>query len=421
MNFEVEMSVLGGLMLDNSRMAEIDLVPEDFKGQSHGEIFAAIRDLVADEVNADPVTVSEYLDRTTRRKGWLQQIGAMVNGTPSSANVVHYGRLVKEEAKRRRAVEIADRLTSALDAEGLPAIDNAIRDLMALDTTRKNHECGGKDAAKAALDIIEKAFQNKGKVVGVTTGLRDLDDCIGGLHPSDLIVVGARPAIGKTAFLLNLADNAKAPVGIISSEQGRDQIGLRLIAKNARVSAHHLRLGKIEEEWWGRMSKAVTDIASRQVWINDQPRPTVEQVVRQARKWKFQYGIKALYVDYIQHLQGPDKMSIREQIIHIVRSLKRLARELDIPVIALAQVSREVDKRPDKRPWMSDLMESGAIEAEADIVGLLYRDDAYNEHSEKAGVMEINIAKNRHGPTGIIECAFHAQWMGVADLDRRYA
>lgn len=421
MSLEAEASVLGGLMLDNSRLAEIDILPEDFKGQSHGEIFDAIRTLVADDLNADVVTVGEYLERTTRRKGWLQQIGAMVNGTPSSANVVHYARVVKEEAKRRRALEIADSLQHALDAEGLSAIDNAIRDLMALDTTRKNFECGVKDAAALAIEAIDRAWKNKGQVVGTTTGLKDLDECIGGLHASDLIVIGARPAIGKTAFLLNLADNAGKPVGVISSEQGREQIGLRLIAKRSRVSAHHLRLGRIEDEWWPKMTLAVSGLAARQVWLNDQPRPTVEQVVRQARKWKFQYDIKALYVDYIQHLQGPEKMSIREQVIHIVRSLKRLARELDIAVVALAQVNREVDKRSDKRPWMSDLMESGAIEAEADSVMLLYRDDAYNDHSEDKGVMEINVAKNRHGPTGIIRCAFHAESMTIGDLDRRYA
>lgn len=418
MNLETEQSVLGGLMLDNSRLTELDLVPEDFKGQSHGEIFGAIRSLIADQVTADVVTVGEYLERTTRRKGWMKIIGEMVNGTPSSANVVHYGRLVKEEARRRRALEIAASLSSGIDAKGLPAIDDAIRDLMALETSSKNHECGVKEAATAALEIIDKAFNNKGQVVGVTTGLKDLDECIGGLHASDLIVIGARPAIGKTAFLLNLADNAKAPVGIISSEQGRDQIGMRLIAKNAKVSAHHLRLGRIEEEWWPKMTKAVNNIAARQVWINDQPRPTVEQVIRQARKWKFQYGIKALYVDYIQHLQGPEKMQIREQVIHIVRSLKRLARELDIAVIALAQVARKVDERPDKRPWMSDLMESGAIEAEADSIMLLYRDDAYNDNSPDRGTMEINVAKNRHGPTGLIRCAFLAESMIVADLMR---
>ena len=421
MSFEAEASVLGGLMLDNSRMAEVDLVPDDFSGQSHAEIFGAIRSLIADDTNADLVTVGEYLERTTRRKGWLQQITALVNATPSSANVVHYARLVKEEARRRRALEIAGNLHRALDAEGLSAIDNAIRDLMALDTSRRNYECSVKEAAAMAIENIDRAWKNKGQVVGTTTGLKDLDECIGGLHASDLIVIGARPAIGKTSFLLNLADNASKPVGVISSEQGRDQIGLRLIAKRARVSAHHLRLGRIDDEWWPKMTLAVSGLAAQQVWINDQPRPTVEQVVRQARKWKFQYDIKALYVDYIQHLQGPDKMSIREQIIHIVRSLKRLARELDISVVALAQVSREVDKRPDKRPWMSDLMESGAIEAEADSVMLLYRDDAYNDDSPQKGTMEINVAKNRHGPTGIIRCVFHAESMTVADLDRRYA
>ena len=421
MSIQLEQSVLGGLLLDNSRMAEIDLTRDDFTGQGHADIFEAIQSLIADETNADAVTVADLLERSTRLKGWLATVATLANNTPSAANVVHYARLVREESKRRRALEIAEGLRVGIDEEGLSAIDTAIGSLMALNSSRKNYECPVKEAAAEALEAIDKAFQNRGKPIGLTTGLHDLDECIGGLHASDLIVIGARPAIGKTAFLLNLADNAGKPVGVISSEQGREQVGLRLIAKNARLSAHHLRLGRIEEEWWPKMTKAVSHLAARQVWINDQPRPTVEQVMRQARKWRHQYGIEALYVDYIQHLQGPERVPLREQIIHIVRSLKRLARELDIAVVALAQVNREVDKRADRRPWMSDLMESGAIEAEADSVMLLYRDDAYNDDSPQRGTMEINVAKNRHGPTGLIRCAFHAESMTVTDLYRGVA
>ncbi len=411
-----EWAVVGGLLLDNSKLAELDLVGDDFLDAKYRQVFEAVCDLVAAQEVADVITVAEKLERETGRKNWLPILGEIAKNTWSTANISSYAKIVKEEARKRRAVEIANRLRDDV-GRGLGAVDEAIRDLMQLNTTRKNYECSISQALTAAVDMMDEAAHTEGKIVGITTGLEDLDNCIGGFQNTDLYVIGARPAMGKTAFLLNCANAANVPAGIISSEQGREQVGLRLIAIDGRVSAHRMRVADLETNEWNKVTRTVSELANKRVWINDQPGPTIEQVIRQARKWKFQHDIKILYLDYIQRIKADASLPRHEQVGAIAMALKELARELEIPVVALAQVNRSVEARPNKRPYMSDLKDSGAIEQEADNIMTLYRDEVYNPESKDKGIVEIAVMKNRHGPTGLIRAVWNAEFMRFEDFE----
>lgn len=413
---ECEYAVLGGLLMDNSRAAEVDLDGDDFCISDYREIYEAIHALLNDGKIADVLTVSDFLSRRMPGRDWLVTVGTIVNNTASSANVVAYANLVREESIRRRALAVAHTLSENLSEQGTDAIDAAIRDLMLLSSPHRRFECTVKQAITNAIDDIDAAYRAKGAVLGVTTGLKDLDDCLGGLHKSDLIVIGARPAVGKTALLITLADNAGVPVGIISGEQGRAQVGLRLIAKGGRLNAYRLRLGKVEDQDWPRLTNAAEIISNKHIWINDKPNPSIEDLMRQARKWKFQYGIQALYVDYIQRIRALPRAPRHEQVGYVALSLKELARELDIPVIALAQVNRSVEERENKRPGMGDLKDSGSIEQEADTIVTLYRDEVYNDSSDQMGIAELDVKKNRHGPTGLIKCLWKAESMTFHNL-----
>ena len=414
-----EYAVIGGLLLDSSRLSEIDLDASDFLIRANAKIFEAVVDLVNDDQDADAVSVADFLEKSSTAKGgkWLQTTVQLANNTATAANILTYARIVRDESTRRKALAVAENLKIGL-REGTDAVDEAIKELMLLAAPKRTHDCTVKQAVSGALDEIERAFNAKGALTGITTGLHDMDSSLGGLHRSDLVVIGARPSVGKTAFMLNLADNSGVPVGIISGEQGRDQVGLRLIAKNGKLNAHRLRIGKVDDEEWGRTTMAVSKLINKQIFINDKPNPSIDDVMRQARKWKFQYDIKALYIDYLQRIRTPAIMRAprHEQVGHVALSLKELARELDIPVVALAQVNRNVEERVSKRPNMGDLKDSGSIEQEADVIAMLYRDDVYDADSRDKGIIEINVAKNRHGPTGLIKCLWHAESMTVSNL-----
>jgi replicative DNA helicase len=267
---------------------------------------------------------------------------------------------------------------------------------------------------KRAIEIIEEADSKKGGVFGVPSGLTDLDKVLGGFHNSDLYVVGARPAIGKTAMLLNFANAAGVAGGVISAEQPAEQIGLRLIAIDGKVCAHKMRNGDLEEHDFARIALTARNLNQKEIHLYDKSGPTIMEVIRQARKWKMQYDIRILYVDYIQRLKWTDlKIARHEQVGNVVMCLKELARDLNIPIVALAQVNRDVEKRTDKRPNMGDLANSSEIEKEADCIMLLYRDEVYNDQTMDKGVIEIDVAKNRHGPTGWKKFIWQERFMRV--------
>jgi len=407
---EAEQAVLGALMLQGSALREIDLSADDFAVEDHQELYKAITDAAREDGATDMVTVSK---RTGG--GNVAYLSEIQRNTPSAANIGAYAKIVKERAQQRKAVEIAESLTLAVESEGMAAVDHAVSRLLALGQSSRQHEFTIKEALSAAYRHIEAA--HNGDQDTVPTGLRDLDSALGGLHRTDLVVVGARPAIGKTAFMLNLALNARCHVGIVSGEQPHDQIGMRALAREAKVALHKMRTASMEPESWQRLPPAVASLTEADnVRIMDKSGPSIAEVARQARKWKHTFDVQAIYVDYIQKLRGTNqRASKREQIDEIVAALKDLARELDIPIVALAQVNRECENRTDKRPGLADLKESGSIEQEADAIITLYRDEVYNPDSDFAGIMEANVVKNRHGPVGRNDLLWTPEFLQVSD------
>jgi replicative DNA helicase len=404
---ESEWAVIGGIMHTPSKLPDLDLMPEDFAGENHRLIFDGMLELERAGEVIDIITLSELLESRSRR-GWLSIIGNIQKNTPGSSNIKTYAEFVKADAQKRRAREIAIELQRTIDNP--ESVDIAIRELMQINTTRKDHTATIKQALTDAVDDLDKRYNGGG--MGISSGLKDLDECLGGFHETDLYIVAARPAMGKTAFMLNLANMCNVPCGVISGEQGRSQVGGRFISINGQVSVHRMRTGKVEDDDWPKITKAVGVTVEKPIYIYDKPGPTILEVIREARKLKYQHDIKILFVDYVQRIKASNKnVPKHEQVDEVVSSLKDIARELQIPVVALAQVNRKVEERTNKRPTMSDIKDSGAIEQEADNVMTLYRDEVYNSDTEWRGVVEIAVMKNRHGPLGVIKADWKGEFM----------
>lgn len=413
-----EWSVIGAMLLNPTKIAEIDLRPEELSGHMHKQIYEAILELNRTNGVIDIITVSDYLQKMTGQD-WLSSVAEIANKCTGSTNAVAYAESIREDYHKRTVIEIANTLSNDVEKTGKDAIDTAIRELMALNTTKKDHSCTLKQAVLSAVTEIDAVFN--GETKGVKSGLEKLDDNLGGFQKTDLYIIGARPAMGKTALLLNLANSSNAPCGIVSAEQGRTQIGLRMIAINGRVPSQRLRLAKLDDEHWTGITKAVAMMSEQRTFLYDKPAPTITDVIREARKWKFQYGIEVLYVDYIQRIKATNRKVLKhEQVEEVVQGLKELARELEIPIVALAQVKRDVESRPNKRPLMSDMKDSGAIEQEADCIMTLYRDDVYHDDSPDKGIAEIAVMKNRHGPLGMVRVLWDAQHMRFHDMEPQY-
>lgn len=404
---DAEFSVIGALLLSPSCGLELDLGVHHFSQDTCRQAFQAIQALQAAAEPIDVLTVSNRLERETGQQ-WLAELGSWMRETPSAASVKAYAGGVMEHFRFRKCQEIAKRLLE--DAGDEQAVDLAIRDLMAVSMSRRTFEIHGKTAINKGLAIADDATHG---VSGAPTGLYDLDECLGGLHCGDLIVVGARPGVGKTAFMLNMAIKGKARAGIISSEQGHEQLGQRMLAAEAKVSVHRMRVGATSREEYQRMAEAVALPVNDQIWINDKPGISLVEIQRQARKWKFERNIEALYVDYLQRIKGGDgRAPRRERVGEVTQGLKELARELDIPIVVLAQLNRECEGR---KPVISDLAESGEIEREADQILLLYREDEMH-----GTTMDVFVGKNRHGPQGKIQLNWFPEFMLLESVERRY-
>lgn len=414
-----ERSVLGAILADNSQLRHVQLQQCDFSVAAHGQIFELARRLIGAGKVTDAVTIAEALERETGRKDWLQITVRIQQDCLAASNAPTYAEVVRKASLARQAASIGQRLI----AGGDEAISSAIRDLIELSSTGREHSCHISDAVKAAIDELTAIVD--GKPPGVMTGMCDLDEALGGMHDEDLIVVGARPAMGKTAFMLNVGLAAKGGVGVISGEQGRAQIGMRAFAMQGPVSLHHMRIGKLDDDEWSRVSAAIGVLRTRQFWLNDKPAPTIDDIVSQARAWKFHNNIGLLMIDYLQKIRGGQGQDFRLQVGDIAVQLKNLARELKIPVVALAQVKREVENRPlgqdglGRMPYMSDLAEAGIIEQEADQVITLYRPEVYDDSPQYQGIAYTNICKNRHGPVGHKAVSWRGEYLKFGDLARQ--
>jgi replicative DNA helicase len=422
-----EQSVLGGLMLrpDGIDVVSSHLDAEDFYRGDHRLIFRAMVALSARGTPCDAITLGEWFAKNDFDQVPPAYLMQLANDTPSAANIVAYARIVREKSIRRRVIAVASDLVEnafGVEQEAMDLVDGVIGQLMGMQHIEQNTEYTLRQALTIAYEAATAAKERGGKIPGIPTGLTELDDVLGGLHKSDLIIVGARPAMGKTALLLNMALGHDGAAGLISTEQPVVQIGSRILAIEGGINASRLRNGSHDEDDLGRMANAVGNLMDRELMICDQAGVTIGEVQRVARRWKQKHGIQRLLVDYVQRIKGNDPRASRiDQVGDVAIGLKDIARELDIPVVALAQVNREVEKRGDKRPNIGDLANSSEIEKEADQVLMLYRDEVYNKQSPDKGIAEISVEKNRHGPTGFVRAVWQAETMRFRDMSHHGA
>lgn len=411
------MTVAVTLINEPSLLMTTDLTGDDFIYPEARGIFQSVSELESMNIPVDAITVAQHMEKSGMGTVWIKRFSELMM-LSSPRNFKEYAKYLKEQAQVRAVQVIAKQLSD--DAvNGVEAADEAIRALMGLSQTKRNFDHTLQSAMIEATNDLERRMEG-GELLGVKTGVSAMDNFIGGFHNSDLVIVGARPAMGKTAFMLNLALNANSPVGVISAEQGMMQMGGRVIAIDGRVDTGNMRSGKLTDDDFSKMTATYSKLRNRVIQFYDKPAPTLQDIVRQARKWKHNLHIKALYIDYVQRIKVDGKAPRHEQIGDVAMGLKELARELDIPVIALAQVNRSVEARTNRRPQMGDLKDSGVIEQEADVIAMLYRDDVYDDQSQHKGIAEIDIKKNRHGGIGIIRTVWRAEYLRFEDLAASY-
>jgi replicative DNA helicase len=410
-------------MLDNQTWDNVaDKVAEaDFYRREHRLIFAAVQRLAEDEQPFDVVTLAETLERSGELEdaGGLPYLGAIAKDTPSAANVKAYAKIVREHSVQRQLISVGTAISDmAFGPEGREAadlLDEAERRVFEI-AEQAARGGGGFQPLKAllgkAVNRIELLFQRNEPITGLPSGFTDFDMMTSGLQPSDLIVIAGRPSMGKTTFAMNIAENvaieAKQPVAVFSMEMPGEALAMRMMSSLGRIDQHRVRTGKLEDDEWPRLTSSVNMLAQAPMFIDDTPALTPTEVRARARRLKRELGALGLIViDYLQLMQAPRIGENRAtEISAISRSLKALAKELAVPVIALSQLNRNLEQRPNKRPVMSDLRESGSIEQDADLVVFIYRDEVYNEDSKDKGLAEIIIGKQRNGPIGTVRLTF---------------
>ena len=420
---EAEQAVLGGLMLDNRGWDAIAdrVTAEDFYRRDHQLIFEGIADLAARNEPFDAVTLSEALERKSlsEQTGGLIYLAGLVRDTPSAANLRAYAEIVRKRSVLRRLISVGGAIAnSAYDPEGRDAheiVDEAER--LVFEIAESGGKAGSgfvplRNELGAVIDRLDMLAQNKGQLTGVSTGFTRLDEMTAGLQKGDLIVIAGRPSMGKTTFALNIAENAafgpkKAKVGIFSMEMSRESLAFRMVSSLGRVDQSHLRVGNIDGEEWSRVNTAISMMKEAPIFIDDTGALTPTDVRARARRLKREHGLDLIVLDYLQLMQVPGNTENRAtEISEISRSLKALAKELAVPVIALSQLNRSVEQRTDKKPVMSDLRESGAIEQDADLIMMIYREEVYDKNTTRKGIADIIIAKQRNGEIGEVQLTF---------------
>jgi len=433
-NLEAEQAVLGSMMIDKEAVYTVlgILSPEDFYKESHQIIYNSLLSLEAKGEPIDMITLTEELrqDNNLEKVGGVGYIATIANAVPTAANVGHYASIVYEKAVLRKLIRVSTNIANRCfeDREDtFELLDDAERKILEIATKRSSDDLVPlKRVLSDTLEKIEMLASQKGSVTGVPSFFVDLDRITSGWQRSDLIILAARPAMGKTSFGLNIALNAalkgKVPVAIFSLEMSREQLVQRLISSEARIDQHKLRTGRLQDDEWLRLTKAVQPLSTAQIYIDDTPAISVLELRAKARRLKAEKGLELIVIDYLQLMQVNNRKNENRQqeISEISRSLKALARELNIPVLALSQLSRAVEQTHEKRPALSHLRESGALEQDADLVMFIYREEYYNPDTDRPGIAEIIIAKHRNGPTGIVELGFIKEFTKFVDLDIRH-
>ena len=430
-SLEAEQSVIGSMIMDKDAIvtAMEMLHKDDFYHLQYGILFDAMVELYSAGQPVDLVTLQNKLKEkdVPKEVSSLEFVRELVTAVPTSANIKYYATIVSENAVKRRLIRITEGIENECYAgkESLESVlDKTEKDVFALLSSRSGGDFVPiRQVVMNALEKIEKASKMSGTVTGIPTGFIDLDYRTAGLQPSDLILVAARPSMGKTAFVLNIAQyvafhEAKS-VAIFSLEMSKEQLVNRLFSLESRVDAQALRTGNLSDADWEKLVEGAGIIGDSKLIIDDTPGISISELRSKCRKYKLEHGLDIIIIDYLQLMTGSGRgtESRQQEISDISRSLKALARELNVPVVALSQLSRAVEQRPDHRPMMSDLRESGAIEQDADVVMFIYRDDYYNKDTELKGISEIIIAKQRNGPIGTVNLAWLPEYTKFANLE----
>lgn len=427
-NLEAEQAVLGSLLIDRSAITRVAtfLRPLDFYSREHVDLFEAMLDLYRENQPSDVITLSDYLERRGQldRIGGLMYLNQLAAIVPTSLNVEHYGHIVERLGVLRRLIDAGSKI-AAVGYDEANSQERAIEkaEELLFDVSRSRL---GRDflSIRTLLDLyyqkLDYIHDHRGNITGVSTGFVDLDKITGGLQASDLVILAARPAMGKSSLVLNIAHAAavksRSTVGIFTLEMSGEQLVQRLLAMEAQIDSQRLRTGYITEDEWGSLTEAIGVLSEIPIYIEDSPNITIAEMRSKARRLHMERGLDLLIVDYLQLMQGGSRENRVQEISEISRALKGLARDLNIPVLAVSQLSRAPDQRPNHQPMLSDLRESGSIEQDADVVLFIYRDKIYNQETEHPNVADVIIAKHRNGPTGLIHLFFKDNQTRFLDL-----
>lgn len=432
-SIEAEQAVIGSMIMDGDAVetALETLLPEDFYGKQYGTLFQAMKELSMQNKPVDLVTLQDKLkeDNVPEELAGMEFIRELLNSVPTSANVKYYAGIVKEKSLMRKLIRTTEDITAQCyqGAENVEVLmDMTEKKIFHLMQSRGGIEYTPiRQIVIEALERIEAASKQNGSITGISTGFIDLDYQTSGMQPSDLILIAARPSMGKTAFVLNMAQHMSfrdnITTAVFSLEMSKEQLVNRLFALESRVDAQVLRNGRLEDSDWEKLIEGAEIIGNSNLIIDDTPSISITELRSKCRKYKMEMNLGIVIIDYLQLMSGSggrSSSSRQQEVSDISRSLKALARELNVPVIALSQLSRAVEQRDDKRPMLSDLRESGAIEQDADVVMFIYRDDYYNKESEKKNIAEIIVAKQRNGPVGTVELAWRPQYTQFGNLSK---
>ncbi|KMJ60422.1 DNA helicase [Bacillus sp. LL01] len=434
-NIEAEQAVIGAIFLEPSSLtlASELVMPDDFYRASHQKIYDCMLNLSDRGEPVDLVTVTSELAnlKLLEEVGGVSYLSDIAGSVPTAANIEYYAKIVEEKSILRRLIRTATNIAQegySREDEVAGLLNEAEKQILEV-SQRKNSGVfqNIKDVLVKTYDNIETLHNRKGEVTGIETGFTELDKMTAGFQRNDLIIIAARPSVGKTAFALNIAQNvatkARENVAIFSLEMGAEQLVMRMLCAEGNINAQNLRTGQLTAEDWSKLTMAMGSLSNAGIYIDDTPGIRVSEIRSKCRRLRQESGLGMILIDYLQLIQGSGRgggENRQQEVSEISRSLKALARELEVPVIALSQLSRGVEQRQDKRPMMSDIRESGSIEQDADIVGFLYRDDYYDKESENKNIIEIILAKQRNGPVGTVSLAFVKEYNKFVNLERRF-
>ena len=433
-NIEAEQSVLGAILIEQSAIAKISdiLQPEDFYREAHKLVYRSAMTLFERGEAIDFITVIDMLRReeSLERAGGISYITSLANGVPTAANIVFHAKIVQEKSLLRRLIHAATDIATmgyAETEEVERVLDHAEQKILEVATRKIGQDFAPiKEIIFSTLDKIDEMHKAKGGITGLSTGFTNLDKLTGGFQRSDLILIAARPSMGKTAFVLNVAQHMatrdKKSVAIFSLEMPREQLAMRMMCAEGLIDSQHFRTGAMSNDEWKNLVDAADRLSASPMFIDDTAGVNAVELRNKARRISKEHGLDCIIIDYLQLMDGGAHSRIdnrQQQISDISRSLKALARELKVPVIALSQLSRGPENRTSRKPMLSDLRESGSLEQDADMVAFLYREDYYNPETEKKNLTELIIAKNRNGPTETVELYFHKNFTRFTDYSPR--